>query len=214
LWYSVSERNEKPSLWFVRHGESTWNASGLVQGQAEGSVLTAKGRREAARAAEQLGPAGVSAIYTSDLERAHETAAIIGHALRLPLRYERALRERNLGTAQGHPLSALHSAVSGVEGDRVVDADVRPPEGESLREMYQRVAAFIDDAQAGEPEGAVVVVTHGGVIRVAQAYADGTSVDSMSWGLVPNASVWSLSRPCPAVTAPQQSSSTETARSA
>jgi broad specificity phosphatase PhoE len=198
LWLLVSEQNEKPTLWFVRHGESTWNASGLVQGQAEGSVLTAKGRREAARAAEQLGRARASVIWTSDLERAHETAAIVGHTLRLPLRYERALRERNFGTAQGRPLSELSSEVSGIEGDRVVDADVRPPEGESLRAMYQRVAAFMD-AAAGASDSAVVVVTHGGVIRMAQAYAEGIGVEDMVWGPVPNASVWNLSRPRPAV---------------
>ena len=199
----MSEQNEKPTLWFVRHGESTWNASGLVQGQAEGSVLTARGRREAARAAEQLGRARVSAIWTSDLERAHETAAIIGHVLRLPLRYERALRERNFGTAEGRPLSELSTAVSGIEGDRVVDADVRPPEGESLRDMYRRVAAFMDDAAAAGPDGDVVVVTHGGVIRMAQAYAEGIGVEDMVWGPVPNASVWNLSRPRPAVTVTQ-----------
>ena len=194
----MSEQDEKPTLWFVRHGESTWNASGLVQGQAEGSVLTARGRREAARAAEQLGRARISAIWTSDLERAHETAAIIGHVLHLPLRYERALRERNFGTAEGRPLSELSTAVSGIEGDRVVDADVRPPEGESLRALYRRVAAFMDDAAAGAADSAVVVVTHGGVIRMAQAYAEGIGVEAMVWGPVPNASVWSLGRPCPA----------------
>ena len=166
-------------------------------------MLTAKGRREAARAAEQLGSLRVSAICTSDLERAHETAAIIGHALRLPLRYERSLRERNFGTAQGHPLSELHPALSGIEGDRVVDADARPPEGESLREMYQRVATFMDVAEAAAPEGGVVVVTHGGVIRMAQAYADGVGVDAMAWGPVPNASVWRLGRTRPAVTVAQ-----------
>jgi 2,3-bisphosphoglycerate-dependent phosphoglycerate mutase len=190
-------------LWFVRHGESTWNASGLVQGQAEGSVLTAKGRREAARVAEQLGTTRVGAIYTSDLERAHETAAIVGHALRLPLHYERALRERNFGTAQGHPQNELHAAVSGIEGDRVVDADARPPEGESLREMYRRVSVFMDNVAAGRPGADVVVVTHGGVIRMAQAYAEGIGVEAMIWGLVPNASVWNLSRPCPALTVAQ-----------
>ena len=199
----MSEQDEKPTLWFVRHGESTWNASGLVQGQAEGSVLTAKGRHDAARAAEQLGHLGVRAIYTSDLERAHETAAIIGHALRLPLRYERALRERNLGSAQGHPLSELQTAVSGIEDGRVVDADVRPPEGESLRELYRRVAAFMDDVEALAPEGVVVVVTHGGVIRMARAYADGVDVEAMDWGPVPNASVWGFDRRCRAVTALQ-----------
>ena len=199
----MSEQDEKPTLWFVRHGESTWNASGLVQGQAEGSVLTARGRREAARAAEQLGRARVSAIWTSDLERAHETAAIIGHVLHLPLRYERALRERNFGTAEGRPLSELSTAVSGIEGDRVVDADVRPPEGESLRALYRRVASFMDDAAAGASDRAVVVVTHGGVIRMAQAYAEGIGVEAMVWGPVPNASVWILSRPRPVVTVTQ-----------
>jgi broad specificity phosphatase PhoE len=203
LWLLVSEQDEKPTLWFVRHGESTWNASGLVQGQAEGSVLTARGRREAARAAEQLVRARVSAVWTSDLERAHETAAIIGHVLRRPLHYARALRERNLGTAQGRPLSELSTADSGIRGEQVVDADARPPEGESLRDMYRRVAAFMDDAAAGASEGNVVVVTHGGVIRIAQAYAESIGVDAMVWGPVPNASVWNLSRPSPALTVTQ-----------
>jgi probable phosphoglycerate mutase len=162
-------------------------------------VLTAKGRREAARVAEQLHKTRVAAIYTSDLERAHETAAIIGHALHVPLRYERALRERNFGQAQGHPLDELAMAASGIEGERVVDADVRPPEGESLRELYQRVRGFIDETALSTLEGDVVVVTHGGVIRVAQAYDSGIEVDAMTWDPVPNASVWSLGRPCPAV---------------
>ena len=95
-------------------------------------MLTAKGRREAARAAEHLGHLGVTTIYTSDLERAHETAAIIGHTLRLPLRYDHALRERNFGSAEGRPLMELQTAFSGIEDGRVVDADVRPPQGESL----------------------------------------------------------------------------------
>ena len=166
-------------------------------------MLTAKGRREAARAAEQLGCVGVSAIYTSDLERAHETAAIIGHALRLPLHYERALRERNFGSAQGHPLSELQTSVSGIDDGRVVDADVRPPEGESLRAMYRRVAAFMDDVDAAALDGDVAVVTHGGVIRMALAYADGVGVEAMAWGPVPNASVWSFDRRCPAAAATQ-----------
>ncbi|HEX4126361.1 MAG TPA: histidine phosphatase family protein [Acidimicrobiales bacterium] len=194
----MSTRDTKPTLWFVRHGESTWNAAGIVQGQAEGPVLTAKGRREAARVAEQLRKSRVAAIYTSDLERAHETAAIIGHALRVPLRYERALRERNFGQAEGHPLDELATAASGIEGERVVDADVRPTEGESVRDLYERVRGFIDATETGALEGDVVVVTHGGVIRVAQAYDSGIGVEAMSWGPVPNASVWSLGRPRPA----------------
>jgi broad specificity phosphatase PhoE len=92
----------------------------------------------------------------------------------------------------------LASAASGIEGERVVDADVRPREGESLRQLYDRVRAFVDDVDTDALKGDVVVVTHGGVIRVAHAYDSGVDVDAMSWGPVPNASVWSLGRPCPA----------------
>ena len=68
-------------------------------------------------------------------------------------------------------------------------------EGESLTELYERVAAFIDELEMRAPEGDVLVVTHGGVIRVAQAYCNGIPAAGMDWGPVPNASVWGLSRP-------------------
>jgi 2,3-bisphosphoglycerate-dependent phosphoglycerate mutase len=195
----MSDRNEKPTLWFVRHGESTWNASGFVQGHASGPKLTVKGRAEAARVAGELGQIRVGALYTSDLRRAYETATIIGAALGLALQVDASLRERNFGVAQGRPLGELQSAHSGIEGAQVVDADVRPENGESLREMYRRVSTFIDDVATNEVDGDVVVVTHGGVIRVAQAYDSGVAVDAMEWGPVANASVWSLGGPCPAV---------------
>jgi broad specificity phosphatase PhoE len=195
----VSTRDTKPALWFVRNGESTWNVAGLVQGQADGPVLTEQGRLEAARIAEHLGDVCITALYSSDLERAHETATIVGAALHVPLRLELALRERNFGDAQGHPLRALDPVRSGIEGDRVVDAEARPRGGESLREMYARVGAFIDELELSAPDGDVLVVTHGGVIRIAQAYCARVGVEAMTWGPVPNASVWGLRRPRPSV---------------
>ena len=193
----VSTRDAEQTLWFVRHGESTWNASGFVQGQANGPVLTRRGRTEAADIAGRLADTTITAIYTSDLTRARETAEIVGRAVRIVPRRDRALRERNFGQAQGRPHSELPSAASGIEIDRVVDADARPAEGESLTELYERVAAFIDELEMRAPEGDVLVVTHGGVIRVAQAYCSGIPAAGMAWGPVPNASVWGLSRPHP-----------------
>ncbi len=199
----MNDRTAKSTLWLVRHGESTWNASGLVQGQAPGPVLTDKGRREAALVTERLADVRVSAIYTSDLDRARETASIVGCALRLPVHIEPALRERSFGVAEGHPLSALDPVASGIELDRVVDAHARPLAGESLDDLYGRVRAFITGLDMAEADGDVLVVTHGGVIRVAEAYCSGISVHDMSWGPVPNASVWGLSRPHPSVTVVQ-----------
>ena len=128
----MSDRDEKPTLWFVRHGESTWNASGLVQGQAEGSVLTAKGRREAARVAEQLADVAHHRHLHQRLGAGPRDGGDHRARPAAPSAERRALRERNFGQAQGRPLSELPTAASGIEGDRVVDADARPPEGESL----------------------------------------------------------------------------------
>jgi broad specificity phosphatase PhoE len=197
----MNNRTAQCTLWLVRHGESTWNASGLVQGQASGPVLTDNGRREAALLTERLGDIRVGAIYTSDLERARETATIVGCSLRLPLHIDPALRERSFGVAEGHPLSALDPLASGIELDRVVDAHARPPAGESLHELYGRVRAFITGLDVADTDGDALVVTHGGVIRVAEAYCNGISVHDMAWGPVANASVWGLSRPHPSVSA-------------
>ena len=136
----------------------------------------------------------------SDLDRARETASIIGCALRLPLHLDPALRERSFGDAEGHPLSELDPAVSGIELDRVVDADARPPAGESLSELYGRVRDFIAGLEAARDRTATssssrTVVSSGSPRPTAAA----SSVDDMAWGPVPNASVWGLSRPHPPV---------------
>ena len=184
-----------------------------MQGQAPGPVLTAKGRGEAAGIAERFAGIRITGFYTSDLARACETAGIVGQALRMKPRNDRALRERNFGLAQGRPHSELSSAASGIDIDRVVDADARPPEGESLRELYRRVGAFIADVERHEREGDVLVITHGGVIRVAQAYCSRIAVGAMSWGPVPNASVWKLGGPRLRVASVPSTKSRETVRS-
>jgi 2,3-bisphosphoglycerate-dependent phosphoglycerate mutase len=209
----VSTPETKQTLWFVRHGESTWNASGFVQGQANGPVLTRNGRTEAASITGRLAGATITALYTSDLRRAWETAEIVGRALRIAPQSDVALRERNFGRAQGRPHSTLPPAASGIDIDRVVDADARPVGGESLTELYERVARFIDGSERCAPEGDVLVVTHGGVIRVAQAYCNGLPAAGMDWGPVPNASVWGLTRPQASIAMARQRSRDETVRS-
>jgi broad specificity phosphatase PhoE len=180
-------------IWLVRHGESDWNASGLVQGQAEGPVLTAAGREQAKRLAQLVRRFPIRRIVTSDLTRAVETASVIGQKLKLRWDLVPALRERNFGEAQGSPVSALHPEWSGVEDGRVVDADACPPGGESVRALRDRVVDFFGDLLREEPEGDVLVVTHGGVIRVALSHCDRVPVAHMPWGDVPNAGLWLLS---------------------
>jgi broad specificity phosphatase PhoE len=180
-------------IWLVRHGESDWNAAGLVQGQSEGPVLTAAGREQAKRLAQLVRRFPIRRIVTSDLTRAVETASVVGQKLKLRWDLAPALRERNFGEAQGIPLSALRHEWSGVVDGRVVDADACPPGGESVRELRDRVVDFFGHLLRAEADGDVLVVTHGGVIRVALSHCDRIPVAHMPWGDVPNAGLWSLS---------------------
>lgn len=181
-----------PILWLVRHGESTWNALGLVQGQAEGPRLTSRGIDQARQVAHRLRDRPVRALYTSDLLRAVETARPVAAALGLEPVVDARLRERCFGAAEGTPSADLGPQSSGLDGGRVVDADAAPPGGESVRQLCRRVAGFLDELAAadglrGEPAGDVVLVVHGGVVRAALAHLDGTGPDGMAWGPVENA---------------------------
>lgn len=187
--------NDDGALWLVRHGESTWNALGLIQGQAEGPTLTEKGRQQSALAADDLSCRRIEAIYASDLVRAQETAAFVGSALGLPVRNAPALRERCFGVLEGRPLSTLGPRDSGISGDRVVDGSARPEGGESLDELYERAGTFLEWLVVQQHAGDVVVVTHGGTIRALRAlraYCSGASINGTAWDVVPNGSVWKV----------------------
>jgi 2,3-bisphosphoglycerate-dependent phosphoglycerate mutase len=185
-----------PVLWLVRHGESTWNVLGLAQGQSDQARLTPLGVRQARYVTDQLRGRRIGAVYASDLQRAAATAAPLAAALGLEVRLDPRLRERSLGLLEGTASVAVPPALSGVAGDRVLDPDAWPPDGESLRDMYWRVAAFADDLLAGgEPgrsgktAGEVVVVAHGGTVRMLTAYLRGVPVERMSWEPIGNGCV-------------------------
>lgn len=174
-------------LWLVRHGESTWNALGLVQGQAEGPLLNSAGRRQAEACARLLAPEPVRAVYASDLERAASTAAVVAEALELPVAHDPRLRERSLGDAEAGPIALLGPERSGVVDGQVVDADAAPARGESIRQLFGRVVPCVEELVARHGSGDLVVVCHGGVVRVVLAWLEGRTPDDMAWPEIENA---------------------------
>lgn len=151
-------------LLLVRHGQSTWNAAGRVQGQTMSPELTDLGRRQASVVAARLLERRPRRLLTSDLVRARETARIIGEVLGLEPEHDPLLRERHYGAWQGGPLGDAVRVARSL-------ADHEPlPGGESLvdvRHRWQRLAAGL----RGLP-GPVVLVTHGNVIADAAGAAD------------------------------------------
>ncbi len=185
-----------PGILFIRHAESVWNAAGRWQGQGN-PPLSDAGRVQAERLAERLAGEEVEALVASDLDRARETAEILGAALGLVPRIEPGLRERDVGAWSG--LSHAEIARRWPEDLarlRAGDEEVRPGRGESRRELRRRVVAALQSWTASAPsprEGRLAVVSHLGVLRLFTPGAELGHAET-TWL---EASHWSAPEPAP-----------------
>ncbi|MEE9609299.1 MAG: histidine phosphatase family protein [Myxococcota bacterium] len=166
----------------IRHAESTWNAAGRWQGQAD-PPLSAHGRRQAAALAGELAGEGIERLIASDLERAAQTASILGEALGLAAQLDPRLRELDVGRWTG----LTRSEIERLDPDLLArfeagEADARPGGGESRREIRGRVRAALPSLAAEHPGRRVAVVTHLGAIR---ALLPGTELANAGWCRMP-----------------------------
>lgn len=142
-------------FWFLRHGETDYNAAGLSQGAID-IALNATGRAQAGRAGPLLAGQGITAIVSSPMLRTRETTDIVNEFLRLPVRFETDLREVIFGGMEGQPL--LPWFPDWLEGNYT------PERAESFPALSARVeAAMAATLQA--QQGPLLIVAHGGVFR-------------------------------------------------
>lgn len=156
-------------LLLIRHGESTWNAEGRIQGQAD-PPLSALGRRQAEAIAHRLAKLSIAALYTSSATRARATSAAIAAPHGLSPELEPALLELNLGAWQGCLLSDLPDEEArrfhAWEHD---PATTPPPGGETLADAQERIAPVLERILETHT-GTIVVVTHSIAARIALSY--------------------------------------------
>jgi probable phosphoglycerate mutase len=155
------------TLLLVRHGQSEWNAAGLMQGQTAHVPLTELGHGQAAAAARELALLRPGAVLSSDLRRAVQTAEHCARATGLPFSTTPALREQGYGVLEGRPSRELWDVVDWTDPHWSAEG------GESLAQLHARVADLLARLQAEPPADVVALVTHGDTIRAAQAVAAG-----------------------------------------
>lgn len=173
-------------LYLVRHGESTWNVEGRLQGQTHEPRLTERGRAQAQDAGRRLQHCEVRRILSSDLARAVETAEILGEALGLPVGTTPLLREQALGDMEGKIAMELRAEPT-PPGEDI--SEIRWGGGESLQDVWLRLSSFVDGLRDEDAAGDAILVSHGDTLRVLLALLDGRSHREVDWAPIANGQV-------------------------
>lgn len=186
-------------LLIVRHGETVWNREGRFQGHTD-VPLSEVGVRQAQWLAARLTAESLTAVWSSDLERARTTAEIVAEAQGLPVQTTPLLREMRLGNWEG--LTARDIAARGEETlyqDYLRNSVVhRPPDAEPLTEVWERMQKVQQQlheryAVSGTTDipdiPVVVVVGHGGSLRVLLCAALDAPLSSLNRIVLDNASL-------------------------
>jgi len=149
-------------LLLLRHGQTDWNVAGRFQGSQD-IPLNDVGLAQAKAAGEAIAEAKPAAVWSSDSRRALVTAEAIG----VPIVVDRRLREIDLGTYEG--MTPAEWTVLDPKRHALWRAghDLRRGNGETYLEVGVRAVAAVRDAVASveDPDGLVVVVSHGGTTR-------------------------------------------------
>lgn len=167
---------------YVRHGQTPTTGTRLP-GRTPGLHLSNQGRQQAEAVATRLAEATpglpdmrVTAVYTSPMERARETAVPIARALGLRVRTARGLNECQFGSWTGRRLGDLAKLKAWATVQRQPSA-FRFPGGESFGEMQARIVGQVAELVARHPNRAIVCVSHADPIKAALASALGTPLD-------------------------------------
>ncbi len=161
MWPGGEDEAIKLVLW--RHGQTVYNLERRFQGQTD-VPLNDLGRRQAAEAAPYLASLRPSAIISSDLSRAMETADALARLTGLPVQTDKDLRERFGGAWEGLTESEIMTRFP------VERASWSPPDGESARAVADRASAALERVADSLPGGALaVVVGHGAALGMAMA---------------------------------------------
>ena len=150
----------------IRHGQSEGNAAGRFGGHTA-TPLSQRGRKQALATAHALASESLSAIYSSDLPRAAQTAEPLAKLTGIEIQPTEAFRERSVGVMEGltfeeaaqkHP--DQYAALLRRDFEHVLSG------GESYRQLLDRAAGKLDEAIEAHKGGRIAVFSHTGTICI------------------------------------------------
>jgi broad specificity phosphatase PhoE len=153
------------TILLARHGETDWNREGRFQGHAD-APLNELGRAQARELAQRLASTSFSAVYSSDLSRARETAEILAVSHGVPVIVDPGLREVDVGSWSGLTRAEI--------AKRFPDAEHH--DGETRDEHLARVLAAVERIAHGHSDERILIVSHGGSLRALRRHCTGEPV--------------------------------------
>lgn len=168
------------AVYLARHGETDWNLKGLIQGHTD-IPLNETGKKQAFELAAAIKDKGISIrkIYSSDLQRARETAEIAARVLLVETEALKGIQEVNLGRWEGYTWKQVRELFPDEYrkwyNNRRYEV---PPEGESYEQVLQRVVPVLSHISSEEEN--VLVVVHSAVIMALLSYIYEKPFEEMS----------------------------------
>ena len=180
-------------LYIVRHGQTDWNTKGIVQGHLD-SPLTEEGVRQAKAIGERFEGVSFDAVFSSDLARAVKTAEFAVLEKKLAVRTSQALRERRYGVFEGK-----HKDDFDAESRKLLiqfealfkreknGAFLDRYNVESDEEVAARVITLLREIAVAFGGKHVLVITHGGILRVLLTHLGFMKHEELGFGKIGNA---------------------------
>jgi probable phosphoglycerate mutase len=174
-------------LLLIRHATNDWVGDRLA-GWTPGVHLNAQGRGQADALGERLAAWPISAIYSSPLERAVETAQAVARRHGLEVVIEEGVGESRYGDWTGQSIKELAKAPEWIQV-QFTPGLARFPNGESLGEMQARAVAAVERRRGQHASGVIAIFSHADVIKAVTAYYAGMPFDLFQRLVIDTASV-------------------------
>ena len=165
-------------FYVVRHGQTNWNLAGKIQGKTD-IELNQNGIEQANKLKEEIKKYKIDLIVSSPLKRAKRTAEIINESSQCKIVFDKALEERGFGIFEGKIRKEIQDEVL---NSHVLDnyyLNTKYGEVEPIKETCERVWGLLNKLKENYQDKNILLVTHGGTIRVINGYFEGINCDGI-----------------------------------
>jgi probable phosphoglycerate mutase len=182
-------------LYLVRHAQTPGNVRGALDTALPGPPLTDLGHQQAAALAERLAGEPIVAVYASQAIRTQQTAAPLAEKLGLDVQVIEGVKEVDAGALEGRTdRDAVIVYMETVRKWTLGELGVAIPGGETGEQVHSRMSDAVAQLRVkheeADPDGVVVLVSHGGTIRLSGEWlSDNVRPEVANSGMIPNTGI-------------------------